>query len=194
MKMGSKLPKRRSIRLPDYDYSQNNAYFVTICTKDRLPTIDSGIIRGIIQKAWENLPNHYPTVILDEFMIMPNHIHGIIIISNQNIYGLRRGEVTSPLRKKITLGQIVAYFKYQSTKSINQIRRSISVPFWQRNYYEHVMRNDDDLYRTRKYIRENPLKWNLDEENPDNFPGARGAIKAMGGERCTRISRSRSMS
>ena len=194
MKSGSKLPKRRSIRLPDYDYSQNNAYFMTICTKDRLPTIDSGIIRGIIQKAWEKFPNHYPTVILDEFVIMPNHVHGIIIINNDNNEGIRRGEVTSPLRKKITLGQIVAYFKYQSTKSINQIRRSIGVPFWQRNYYEHVIRNDDDLHRTRRYIRENLLKWDQDEENPDNFPGARGATITMGGEHCTRISRNRSMS
>ena len=174
------FPNRRSIRLKGYDYSQNNAYFVTICTKDRLPTIDSEKIREIIRKTWENLPSHYPTVSLDEFTIMPNHMHFIIIVNNDD--DIRRGEVTSPpsvvarfwgretrpLRKKITLGRIVAYFKYQSTKSINQLRSSSGIPFWQRNYYEHVIRNDDDLYRTRKYIRENPLNWESDEENPVN--------------------------
>jgi len=167
MKDNGRIFGRRTMRLEGYDYSQSNAYFVTICTKDRLPTIDSEMIREIIQKTWENLPSHYSTVILDEFVIMPNHVHFVIIINNND--DIRRGEVASPLRKKITLGRIVAYFKYQSTKSINKLRLSPGVPFWQRNYYEHVIRNDSDLYRTRKYIRENPLKWELDEENPVNF-------------------------
>ena len=183
------FPNRRSIRLKGYDYSQNNAYFVTICTKDRLPTIDSDMVRGIIQKTWVNLPRHYPNVILDEFVIMPNHVHGIIIIDNND--DIHRGEVTSPLRKRITLGHIVAYFKYRSTKSINQIRLSPGVPFWQRNYYEHVIRNDDDLYQIRQYIRENPSKWDTDEENPRNME-IRGAQKR--GRMCTRISKSRSTS
>jgi REP element-mobilizing transposase RayT len=184
--MGSKLPKRRSIRLPDYDYSQNNAYFVTICTKNGELDIDSDVIRGIIRKTWENLPSHYPSIILDEFVIMPNHVHGIIIIQNESVgAGLR------PARK---LSEIVRAFKSFSSREINKHIDSSGRSFWQRNYYEHVIRNDDDLYRTRKYIRENPLKWDLDEENPDNFPGAKGATITMGGERCIRISRNRSMS
>jgi len=134
-----------------------------------------------IQKTWEDLPSYYSTITLDEFVIMPNHVHFIVIINNND--DIRRGEVTSPsgaverfkgretrpLRNKITLGKIVAYFKYQSTKSINHLQLSAGVPFWQKNYYEHVIRNDDDLYRTRKYIKENPQKWELDEENPVNF-------------------------
>lgn len=159
--------------MKDYDYSQNNAYFVTICTKDRLPTIDSDIIRGIIQKAWENLPSHYPTVILDEFAIMPNHVHGIIIIQDKSVgAGLR------PARK---LSELVRAFKSFSSREINKHFDNSGHSFWQRNYYEHVMRNDDDLYRTRKYIRENPLKWDLDEEPPGNFPGAMGGDDKYGG-------------
>ncbi len=198
--------------MKDCDYSQNNAYFVTICTKDRLPTIDSGIIRGIIQKAWENLPNHYPAVILDEFVIMPNHIHGIIIINNQNIYGLRRGvqlnaracrpegvfsnAPTNDYYSKIsprknTLSVIIRTFKAAVTKLCRE--RGIECFCWQRNYYEHVIRNDSDLYEPRKYIRDNPSKWDLDEGNPNNFLQITRRAN-LGGKHCTRISRNRSMS
>lgn len=213
MKMGSKLPKRRSIRLKDYDYSQNNAYFVTICTKNRELDINSDVIRGIIRETWENLPSHYPNVSLDEFVIMPNHIHGIIIINNDNNEGIRRGVQlnartcrpegvfsNAPTKdyyskispRKNTLSVIIRTFKAAVTKLCRE--RGIECFCWQRNYYEHVIRNDDDLYKTRKYIRENLLKWDQDEENPDNFPGARGVTITMGGEHCTRISRNRSMS
>jgi REP element-mobilizing transposase RayT len=117
---------------------------------------------------------------------MPNHTHGIIAIANND----RRGEVSSPILKrtgslqkvreiiikggatpplhKRTLGQIIAYFKYQSTKKINQIRNTPGMPIWQRNYYEHIIRNENELNSIREYIRYNPLKWDEDEENPDN--------------------------
>jgi len=156
-----KLPKRRSIRLKGYDYSQNGAYFVTACTKDRQPTINSEIIREIIRKTWENLPNYYPNVLLDEFVIMPNHIHGIIVIQNNPVgAGLR------PARK---LSEIVRAFKSYSSREINRHFNSPGRSFWQRNYYDHIIRNEIDLSEKRKYICENPLKWGIDEYNPANL-------------------------
>jgi len=131
----------------------------------------------MVKQVWDELPVKYRHVELDAFIIMPNHVHGIIITIDQN----RRGEVTSPgvtaaissrqiqggetppLQEKYTLGQIVAYFKYQSSKHINTIRNSPGIPVWQRNYYEHIIRNEIELDKTREYIVNNPLNWPADE-------------------------------
>ena len=157
----SKYPQRKSIRLTHYDYLQNGAYFVTICTKDRLPTIDSQEIRDIIQETWDNLPKHYPEVVLDKFVIMPNHIHAIIIINN-NYYNF----VGAGLRPARKLSEIVRVLKSFSSREINKYLNTSGQSFWQRNYHEHVIRNDNDLYDTRKYIDDNPVKWDSDEYNP----------------------------
>jgi putative transposase len=95
----------------------------------------------IVQKCWNELPNHFDNVVLDEYITMPNHVHGIIIITDTS----RRGEVTSPLPgKPITLGKMVAYYKYQSTKQINTMMNNIGAKIWQRNYYDHIIRNDKE--------------------------------------------------
>ena len=173
---------RKVIRLSDYDYSQAGGYFVTICTYNR-ECILGQVINGetislpLGEKAkefWQEIPKHFENVQLDEFMVMPNHIHGIIIIKDET--ETRRGEVSSPEYDKNggvtpplqrpTLGQIVAYYKYQTTKLINQIRNIPGSSVWQRNYYEHIIRNENELYRIREYIQNNPLKWELDRENP----------------------------
>ena len=178
---------RRSIRLRNYDYSQAGAYFVTICCQDRQcyfgriknRKIELSIFGHIIKMNWENIPGHFKNVILDEYVIMPNHMHGIIII-NGHRFNIGRGEVTSPLPmpqsplpmprsllpmpqsspwlKKPTLGQIIAYFKYQSTKQVNRLRNSPGTKLWQRNYYEHIIRNELEINRIRKYIFKNPLQ------------------------------------
>ncbi len=137
------------------------------------------------------LPEHFNEIELDSHILMPNHFHGIIFINDvrrgevsspqlKDENDTRRGEVlspqligerdelkkgggTPPLRKKITLGQIVAYFKYQTTKSINNKYKLSPGRIWQRNYYEHIIRNDKDLNRIRTYIFENPAKWEFDE-------------------------------
>ena len=83
-----------------------------------------------------------------------------------------KGGETPPLRKP-TLGQIVAYFKYQSTKKINMLRNTQGRPVWQRNYYEHVIRDEKKLYAVRQYIRHNPLNWDKDEDNPANIDAIR---------------------
>ena len=153
----------------------------------------------IVQKWWDEIPNHFPNVELGAFVIMPNHVHGIIFIitkrrgevisprndPNNNIQNayvdrtnnldeetLEQGRETLPLRKR-TLGQIVAYFKYQSTKEINRIETENAITkFWQRNYYEHIIRDKKDLQRITDYIVANSLRWNEDNDNPLNAHNA----------------------
>ena len=177
--------KRHSIRLRDYDYSEPGAYFLTVCTKERerlFGEINQGEMKlngagKIVQSIWVQLPKRFPNIELNEFVIMPNHVHGIISILDLNVGAgfprpikmsnnpSVRGAVTAPLQSG-SLGQIVAYFKYQSTKQINLLRNMPGVPIWQRNYYEHVIRDEHELFEMRQYTQENPLKWDLDPENP----------------------------
>jgi putative transposase len=128
-------------------------------------------IGKIVERCWEDIPGHFPDVELDAFITMPNHLHGIIVINESG-----RGEVTSPLHgavisplRKPTLGNMVAYFKYQSTKLINAMNRTPGDRFWQRNYYEHIIRDEIDLDNVREYITNNPLKWFSEKEFPDNL-------------------------
>lgn len=191
-RFNSDIHHRRSVRLKDYDYSRVGAYFVTVCAWQReclFGEVVDGAMRlneygRVVQACWDDLPDHYPHIELDTFAIMPNHIHGIIVLTDtQNVgAGSPRPETDSPMEtvpqekgrgtlplQKHTFGQIMGYFKYQSTKHINKIRDNPGCPVWQRNYYEHVIRNEDELTRARQYIVNNPLKWELDEENPANI-------------------------
>ena len=175
-----KKHRRRSIRLKDYDYSQSGAYFITICTHNK-EILFGEILDGemqlnewgnVVEDCWDEVPRHFKNVELDAFIVMPNHVHGIIIITNDIHVG---AGLPRPYNKNIsggvkhTLGQIVAYFKYQSSKRINSIRGTSGMPVWQRNYYEHIIRNERDLDEIRQYIINNPLKWELDTENPKNI-------------------------
>ena len=170
MKYNPEKHRRRSVRIPGYDYSQDGGYFVTICEKDRFSLFGEIINNQIklnaigkhVQYWWYQISQRYPNVELDEYIIMPNHMHGIIIIKN---YGNCRGEVTSPLQfsqQCPSLGKIMAYFKYQSTKHVNQLRNTPGHKLWQRNYWEHIVRNEMELNRIRNYIQNNPVKWKND--------------------------------
>ncbi len=154
---------RKSLRLKDYDYSRSGAYFVTICTKGRQFYFEKfPNLRNVVQAQWNGLEIRFPEIELDEFVIMPNHIHGIIFIA---------GAIhESPLqyRQKMLLPKVVGYFKMNTAKKINQILNRSGKPFWQRNYYEHVIRNEKELKHIREYIQNNPLKWELDRENPES--------------------------
>ncbi len=175
---------RHSIRLKGYDYTSEGAYFITIVTQG-CECLFGEIVDGkmilnetgkMILKWWHKLPNKLPNVTLGAFVIMPNHFHGIIFITDE-----RRGEglsprnnpnklggETPPLRKP-TLGQIVGYFKYQSTKEMNMIENTGTIAkLWQRNYYEHIVRNEKELQQKTDYILCNPFHWTDDEENPRN--------------------------
>ena len=162
----------RSIRLKEYDYSQAGAYFVTLCTK-KGESIFGDIIDGImrlnksgliIAETWQWLSEQYPYVELDTWAIMPNHFHGILFLLDER----RGGSRTAPTKRK-PLGRLIGAFKTVSTKRINELRDTPGQPIWQRNYYEHVIRNEIDLEETREYIQNNALKWLEDENHPANI-------------------------
>lgn len=167
---------RRSIRLKGYDYTSNGSYFVTICSHERqsiFGEIKDGVFQqnhlGLVaQKCWLKIPKHHKYVGLDEFVIMPNHIHGILWIEQTEA----SKKVTPAFAKGRTpnsLGTIIATYKAVVTKEIRQLTQSPHFKVWHRNYYDVVIRDDEALYNFRRYIQQNPLKWQLDEENPENI-------------------------
>ncbi|MFQ5863408.1 MAG: transposase, partial [Candidatus Brocadiales bacterium] len=177
--------RRRSIRLEGYNYSQAGAYFVTICTQKKkcvLGDVESGGIAlneigCMVQKTWIELPRYYTGVDIDEFVIMPNHLHGIIILNVGAGPRACPGEEGQPQgvapTKTLALPDIIYSFKSLTTKRyIKGVKQNGWEPFerhfWQRNYYEHVIRNEEDLNEIREYVINNPLKWAIDSENPAN--------------------------
>ena len=181
---------RRSIRLKDYDYSQVGAYFVTICTHDKKCLLGD-VVDGVVElspigktalKFWLEIPKHSENVRLDEFTVMPNHIHGIVTIQNIGIQGdnaaPRRGVLLNAPNtsrnyysqispRKNTLSVVVRTYKSALTRWCRH--NNYAYFRWQRNYYEHVIRDEEDLNQIREYIINNPLKWDLDKDNPANF-------------------------
>ena len=176
--MGSQTrPKRKSNRLKEYDYSQSGAYFVTICTKDSddlFGEIQNGTMienekGAIVHCCWEDLPRHYTNVALDVFVVMPNHVHGIIMILNNDdaVVGARHA---SPLRgKRNNLGNIVGSFKSPTTAQNNRQRKTHGTTIWQRGYYDHIIRSEKSLNRIREYIDTNPQRWQYDKENQEQI-------------------------
>lgn len=155
---GTSLPRRRSIRLPQFDYSQPGAYFITIAAFNRAPVF--GTVSGDVNNAmvelnlagkaiaavWRELPKHYPHVKLGEMIVMPDHFHSIIYIIDEST-------VT-----RQPLSEIVRAFKSFSARRVNTVRQTPGAPVWQRNYFERVIRNETELWETILYIRENPRK------------------------------------
>ncbi|MBN1200734.1 MAG: transposase [Anaerolineae bacterium] len=178
---------RRSIRLQGYDYSQAGAYFVTVCTHDRKcllgKIVDQQVcLTGageIVSETWHTISSRFACVELDAFVIMPNHIHGILVILDGP--GPVGAELALPnhqakrppdmIRRDVercapTLGHIIQAFKSISAIACNRHLDRAGLPFWQRNYYEHVIRDADDLNQIRQYIENNPTRWAEDQENP----------------------------
>ncbi|MCX6785434.1 MAG: transposase [Candidatus Komeilibacteria bacterium] len=137
-------------------------------------------VRGmIIKKFFQQIGQYFNNVGIDIYAIMPNHIHAIIIIKdvvdvdNGVVNYCRDGVIPSLQMEKSainkpTLGQIIGYFKYQTTKNINQINKTVGIKIWQPRYYEHIIRDDDGLNKIRQYILNNPKNWNLDKNNPEH--------------------------
>ncbi|OGO21636.1 MAG: hypothetical protein A2Z28_08100 [Chloroflexi bacterium RBG_16_51_9] len=173
------FPNRHSIRLRDYDYSAVGAYFVTTNIYQRgllLGSISDGMMIqnqfGKIANAyWQKLPAHYPNVKLDSFVIMPDHMHGIIWLDG----GRGGSHIDARLRTdkfqtrpygaiiggKYPLSEIIRAFKSFSARQMNRLRGIRGIPVWQRNYYEHIIRNQAELGQIREYIADNPLNWSL---------------------------------
>ncbi len=176
---------RQSIRLRSYDYSQPGAYFVTICSLEREcifgeiadGQIGLNALGEIVEVCWHNLPHHYSQLGLDAFVVMPNHIHGIILLGDARTCGAEADDGhdvgarhASPLRSGTasgSLGAVIGSFKSAAAKQINQMRGTPSALVWLRNYYEHVIRDAHELDVVRRYVKNNPAQWALDEENPD---------------------------
>lgn len=188
---------RRSIRLKEYDYSQSGFYFVTICCYQRqclFGEIVDGVMElnqygEIVAETYQWLSQRYPYLNLDEWIIMPNHFHGIMIISDKPRRGssrtaptipntpiLNRKDVVltdknlpiNPELKPKTLGRLIGVFKTVSTKQINLTCNLPGTPIWQRNYYEHIIRNEKSLNKIREYVVNNPLLWERDQLHPNN--------------------------
>jgi putative transposase len=184
--------RAESIRLKNWNYSSNGYYFVTICTKgliEHFGEIKNGIMGlnemgCIAAKFWKEIPKHFPSVTLDEWVVMPNHVHGIIGITNppptvETIHELSlrtTGRINHELpawdkkqRRKMIIPKIIGRFKMQSAKQINILQNTKGNDFWQKNYYDRIIRNEKSLDAIREYIRNNPLKWEYDRNNP-NYP------------------------
>lgn len=166
---------RRSIRLKGYDYTQPGAYFVTICAHnhDRLfGQVVNGLVElneygQIVAAEWQKSPAIRHELELDIFVIMPNHLHGIVHIVGANDPPVVKASGHSPLHGAApkSLGAFIIGFKSAVTKQINQLRGTPGVPVWQRNYYEHIIRSDRALTAIRQYIEQNPQRWDLDRYN-----------------------------
>ncbi|MBI3609572.1 MAG: transposase [Nitrospirae bacterium] len=181
---------RRSIRLKGYDYSLAGAYFVTVCTWNKeclFGEIVDGEMRmneygRVVQDCWDAIPRHFRNVLLDAFVVMPNHVHGILVCTGTDgSHPDRRGAAccARTINRRVpanvipgSLGAIVRSFKSAATRRINVLRCAPGVPVWQRNYYEQVVRDDSEMHRVREYFTGNPAGWLEDEENPVHFVGA----------------------
>lgn len=201
----SGIHHRRSIRAKGYDYSQDGAYFVTICAQNK-QCLFGNIAKGemelnesgkMVSDHWVSLKNRFPNIEIDEFVVMPNHFHGIIVICSvgaglvpalpeSGIFPksqkgtdwqggnteadnakMRAGTRPAPTNNN-TVGDIIRVFKSLTMgEYIKNVKAGKFPPFekmiWQRNYYEHIIRDDDDLDRIREYIINNPINWEIDE-------------------------------
>ena len=177
---------RRSIRLKGYDYSQDGAYFVTICV-DRRECLFGDVVDGqmrlnkygaIVAEEWQRSSVIRREIELDAWVVMPNHFHGIVIIDipvgsngNNHVGANDRSplrDYTHPRMKPKSLSSLMAGFKSVVTKEINILRDAPGTKLWQRNYYEHIIRNQDAMDKIRRYIVNNPLSWSIDQLHPDN--------------------------
>jgi REP element-mobilizing transposase RayT len=195
---------RRSTRLKGYDYAVPGAYFVTICTAEREQTLGyvaegrivPSQIGTVVRDCWRALPRRFRHIDLDEWCVMPNHVHGIIFIIDDPP-GPRGGRhaarllepppdsepascgtpsASSPVPttggKRLapgSLGVIVRAFKASSTRRVNRIRGSTGASLWQRGYHDRIIRNERELSAIRRYIADNPISWELDRDNPARF-------------------------
>jgi REP element-mobilizing transposase RayT len=216
MKFNPEIRHRRSIRLRDYDYAQAGAYFVTICSQNR-ECLFGEIVEGemqpsaagdMIQMVWHEIPAHYPGVDVSEFVVMPNHVHGIIVITeispNHPVGAAPRGRpCTRPMALghpepgqargpaptvRLSLPDVVQRFKTMTTKHYGDGVKHAGWPafsdrLWQRNYWEHIVRNEDDLSKIREYIHNNPAQWELDKLHPQSKWNVGAAPR---GRPCTR--------
>jgi putative transposase len=179
--INSNLHKRRSIRLKDYDYSQSGEYFITICTHNHECLFGEVVDEGIklspqgktAQQCWLDIPMHFNNAELDEYVIMPNHIHGIIILKDNSVGTRHAVSLHEQFGKPKcgTIPTIVRSFKSAATRQIRILTNEYEIPIWQSRFYEHIIRDDKDLDNVREYITNNPFNWLLEKDVPNNLLG-----------------------
>jgi len=160
MPYNNAIHNRQSIRLNGFDYSQEGHYFITICTHDRQPLFGEIVKEemvlnqagNIVNQQWLKIPERFKGIQLDAFVIMPNHIHGIITFT-ESIPGQ-------------TIGKIIGAFKSLTANEFISLCKRNKLPvkkLWQRNYYDHIIRDEEDYFRIVDYIQDNVLKWEEDQ-------------------------------
>lgn len=174
---------RRSTRLQGYDYAQAGAYVITVVTHERAHVF--GVVADVMvlnefgwiaEECWLAIPNHFLHVELDAHIVMPNHVHGILLLTSHadnDGVGAQHccAPTTNPAKARTinvasgSIGAIVRSYKSAVTKRINTLRNTPETPVWQRNYHDRIVRNERELMAFRTYIEDNPLQWALDREN-----------------------------
>ncbi|PJC30817.1 transposase [Candidatus Roizmanbacteria bacterium CG_4_9_14_0_2_um_filter_36_12] len=175
------IRQRKPNRLKNFDYSSSGWYFVTICTKNRQEyfgkIVNNKMVLNeygrIVEKCYLDLINHYSNCLLDVYQIMPNHIHGIIIIKNKkqiiNVGTIHELSLQKEFisdwkqRRHMLLPIIIGFFKMNSSKSIHNL--GLNSFQWQRSFYDHIIRNEKSLQKIRQYIQDNPKNWQTDRNN-----------------------------
>jgi putative transposase len=200
MKYNPDIHHRRSVRFKGYNYSQAGAYFITVCVHNR-ECIFGKIVNGkmilnefgdIVAGEWIKSAEIRDEIELDEWVVMPNHFHGIAIIVGV-LQRTGRGdrpvaptstELQTPITPagptKKSIGALMAGFKSAVTKRINKIRKTPGAKLWQRNFYEHIIRNENEINRIRQYIINNPIEWGSDRNNLNSV--VREPIQPYGNE------------
>jgi len=172
---------KRQYRLPDWDYSGQGYYFVTICTKDRVDCfgeikndkMELSYIGRFIRQQWMNLSDDEYNINIDEYVVMPNHLHGIIAINKKrkNLIGNSMNRISTTkiknnpmLIEHVTLGGLIRQYKARTKYWVNRLQNDVDFS-WQSKFYDRIIRDDNELNEIRKYIRNNPLKFDLDRNN-----------------------------
>jgi len=190
MKHSRTLKKLRSNRLRGYDYSQPGAYFATICTQDKEcifgDVVDGRMILNrfgkIVEEEWIRSEAIRREIVLDCWIVMPNHVHGIVWItdfwwerSDARKQAPSKSESSIPTRAAKSLSTFVSGFKSAVSRRINKMRGTPGKSVWQTNYHDHIIRDEDDLNNKRQYILDNPARWEHDKLNPKISVGAHGS-------------------
>ena len=167
----------KSNRRPFWDYSRFGWYFITICTQNKEhyfgEIVDGEMILNnignMVNDEWKISENIRKEITLDCFVVMPNHLHGIVIINNVETNGRSSLPTVKFRMKPKSVSSLLSGFKSSTTSKFNTIQKTIKQPLWQSNYYDHIVRDDDDLKRIRRYIKENPQNWYRDRNNPEGL-------------------------
>ncbi len=181
---------RRSIRLQGWDYRAAGYYFVTICSFRRENTfgdvVDSAMVLSelgkIIEAEWLQTAVIRDHITLDQFIIMPNHLHGILVFDNPTVGASgslalepntpsTKGRATGTPLQNASLGNVIGQFKSVVTKKYNKLQNNKGIKIWQRGYYERIVRNERELNAIRQYIQENPIRWVEDRDNLEELLG-----------------------